>query len=380
MNGLGVSLKALADTGANGYLFVNRSLARRLKEALGVELQQLPYTVPIRGYQNKVQSHVSQYIRLHLSVDGRRIYNCPFVVLDLGNQDVIIGIKFMRRMRLRLDTGKTRFIWPPEYPPTPVWRRDLILELPDRHDINYQADANRRDQEFEKNRWRNSKSKAPRRAPITITQLLSNPLSTNRNSTDSTTNKIKTVSRPVGTKTAAPAKIFKKVTVPRKPPDYKATLNRPRPSFICQISANAFHYNMKRKDTEFFQTSLYEIDRVLESLDENTEDQETLQLIKEKLPSKYDRYADVFSKSESDRLPPHRAYDHKIQLEAPLPNAYSPLYRQSADELRATKQYLLENLNKGFIVNSQSPFASPVLFVKKLDGRLRFYVDYRRLN
>ena len=35
---------------------------------------------------------------------------------------------------------------------------------------------------------------------------------------------------------------------------------------------------------------------------------------------------------------------------------------------------------KGFIVPSKAPFASPVLFVSKPNSRLRFYVDYRKLN
>ena len=48
--------------------------------------------------------------------------------------------------------------------------------------------------------------------------------------------------------------------------------------------------------------------------------------------------------------------------------------------LEATKQYLLDNLNKGFIDYSYSPFASPVLFVAKPNGGLRFCVNYRKLN
>ena len=44
------------------------------------------------------------------------------------------------------------------------------------------------------------------------------------------------------------------------------------------------------------------------------------------------------------------------------------------------KEYLEEHLKKGFIVPSQAPFASPVLFVVKPDEGLRFYVDYRKLN
>ena len=52
----------------------------------------------------------------------------------------------------------------------------------------------------------------------------------------------------------------------------------------------------------------------------------------------------------------------------------------SLAELQTVKQYLLDNLNKGFIVPSQAPYASPVLFVKKPNGSLRFYIDYWKLN
>ena len=44
------------------------------------------------------------------------------------------------------------------------------------------------------------------------------------------------------------------------------------------------------------------------------------------------------------------------------------------------KQYLIENLYKGFIKASQAPFAAPILFVKKHDGSLWFCIDYYKLN
>jgi hypothetical protein len=79
-------------------------------------------------------------------------------------------------------------------------------------------------------------------------------------------------------------------------------------------------------------------------------------------------------------LPLHRPYNYKIYLESNVPLGYSPLYNQSIDELRITKQYLVDNLGKGFIVLSQALYASLILFVKKPSGGLCFYIDFRKLN
>ena len=83
----------MVDIEANGYLFLNRPLAVRLSRALDIRIQKLPYLVPIRGYQNRIQSRADRYIRLHLTMDGRKVYNCLLVIFDLEDQDIIIGIK-----------------------------------------------------------------------------------------------------------------------------------------------------------------------------------------------------------------------------------------------------------------------------------------------
>ena len=52
----------------------------------------------------------------------------------------------------------------------------------------------------------------------------------------------------------------------------------------------------------------------------------------------------------------------------------------SYKELKVLKDYLEENLEKGFIYILVLLALLPILFVKKLGSSLRFYVDYRRLN
>ena len=72
--------------------------------------------------------------------------------------------------------------------------------------------------------------------------------------------------------------------------------------------------------------------------------------------------------------------DHQIKLEEGKPHGYGPLYRMSQNKLKVLRKYLNNNLSKGFIRASLSPITSPVIFIKKLGGGLRFCVDYRALN
>jgi hypothetical protein len=91
----------------------------------------------------------------------------------------------------------------------------------------------------------------------------------------------------------------------------------------------------------------------------------------------------VFSKKASNQLSLYCTHNHKIQLENAdsLNNIkYSLLYYYSAVKLKEVKQYITENLDKGFINISQALFTSLILFVKKKDGSLRFCINYWKLN
>ena len=113
------------------------------------------------------------------------------------------------------------------------------------------------------------------------------------------------------------------------------------------------------------------------SLSEPSNEEEEL---RRAIPREYHDFLDVFSKSEADSLPPHRPYDHAIELEPGTTPPHGPIYRLSETELETLRAYLDENLAKGFIRSSTSPAGAPILFVKKKDGSLRLCVDYRGLN
>ncbi len=91
---------------------------------------------------------------------------------------------------------------------------------------------------------------------------------------------------------------------------------------------------------------------------------------KTKLNREYWDLLDVFSRRKADQLPEHRPYDHQIELTPGSRPTYGPLYAMSENELKVLRKYLTENLAKGFIRPSSSPFSSPVIFVKKPGGGL----------
>ena len=122
---------------------------------------------------------------------------------------------------------------------------------------------------------------------------------------------------------------------------------------------------------------LYTIVRV-----NNTEDL-FLEDVKKKLLEEYYDFFDVFDRSKIDELSSHRECNHKLKFikEADKTKlSRSRIYLISSSKLKQVKKYLNEHLKKGFIVLSQAPFASPILFAEKSNDDLRFCVDYRRLN
>ena len=98
------------------------------------------------------------------------------------------------------------------------------------------------------------------------------------------------------------------------------------------------------------------------------------------IPKEYHDVADVFSKSNTLVLPPHREIDLKIELEEGATSLPGRLYSLSPFKLNTLREFIDKNLSTGFIRLTSSSLAAPVLFIKKKDGSLRLCVDYQGLN
>lgn len=159
---------------------------------------------------------------------------------------------------------------------------------------------------------------------------------------------------------------------------------------ITQVPADLFAAESLNPRNKMFNISLRDIDLLLDDSMQRLNTihlrNNTIKVIpkdadpKVYLPSQYHEFLDVFDRNQANELPPHRTWDHAIDLQPGKTPPASRPYSMNQYELKALREYLEKELSKGFIRISRSPAAAPVLFVKKPNGDLRFCIDYRGLN
>jgi len=157
---------------------------------------------------------------------------------------------------------------------------------------------------------------------------------------------------------------------------------------INEISARAFGQFYRRGET----TGILRWDEIedeiqLEAINistevaienkKNNEDQD----VRDTVPREYHHLLNVFEQGEKTKVPPHRpGMDLGIDLEEGKTVPIKKIYALSYDQLEELHGYIKQNEDRGWIRRVKSGRASPIMFVKKKDVKLRLCADYRALN
>ncbi|XP_029902664.1 uncharacterized protein LOC115355879 [Myripristis murdjan] len=137
-----------------------------------------------------------------------------------------------------------------------------------------------------------------------------------------------------------------------------------------RISANHEEVTINRKDS---QSSDSDIKSLLDRLHIGGSPEQQAEL-----GALLRKYADVFAVNDEDL-----GYTDRVKHEIPVVDdvpVSQPYRRIPPNQYKEVREHISELLKKGVIQESSSPYASPVVLVRKSDGSLRLCVDYRRLN
>ncbi len=103
----------------------------------------------------------------------------------------------------------------------------------------------------------------------------------------------------------------------------------------------------------------------------------TKKTFEEMVPEEYRQHVRTFNEKESHRFPPERPWDHAIKLLPDAPKSFDcKIYPMAWGEEDSLREFIREQLEKGYIRLSKSPYASPFFFIKKKDRKLRPVQDY----
>ena len=109
-NGYSTLTAALIDSGANGFSFINTVLVYDIAKFHGLNVSKLPCPIRVKGYDNKTATSATRYIRFGLLLDRRKFVNMPFVILDIGNHDIILGKTFFEYYNTKLDIKSRKLL------------------------------------------------------------------------------------------------------------------------------------------------------------------------------------------------------------------------------------------------------------------------------
>ena len=127
-NEVTVQTYALADTEANRFTFINTLFTVNLAKYLNMKAQWLLKPLTVKGYNGQNGNPITHILRLHLKIDGRRQYNLPLLILDLGNHDLILGWGWLVNFWILVDAANCHLQWSEDLQPSYSAIKEVVIK------------------------------------------------------------------------------------------------------------------------------------------------------------------------------------------------------------------------------------------------------------
>ena len=84
----------------------------------------------------------------------------------------------------------------------------------------------------------------------------------------------------------------------------------------------------------------------------------------------------MFGKKQSERMPMRKVWDHAIDVKEGFVLRKGKVYPLSREEREEVREFIKEQLRKGYIRPLKLPQMAPVFFVGKKNGKKKIVQDY----
>jgi len=95
------------------------------------------------------------------------------------------------------------------------------------------------------------------------------------------------------------------------------------------------------------------------------------------VPEKFHQWIKVFEKKQSERMPTRKMWDHTIEVKEEFVPRKGKMYPLSREEREEVREFIKEQLRKGYIRLFKLLQMVPVFFVGKKNGKKCMVQDYR---
>lgn len=358
----------------------------RLLKHIDAEPLALAHPRPIRDFKGRSAPPIVKKVVLPMQVNNHWEPMAVFYITDLGSPTIILGRPWLRRHGVKVDFANSQISFgkcdhdmqpntprrcqapqpqqAEETPFVPVAGTVKILQRPQRQRI-IDPDLDRSGNRLESTKRVAHKESQSRVATDAVDWPKQSKEAEN----------VKRVGHPEYKQASKGAAQEKSATEKRKERRHRQYDKEAR---IHAIGAAPFQLLANKHHHQVFAISMKDI---TDELNKRKEAENAAANLDELIPPEFHEFKSVFDRQAAKELSPHRTWDHKIELleGSKLPRT-EQLRRMVPEELEVLKEWLEENLEKGWITPSSFEFASPILFVRKPNGGLRVCVDYRKLN